>query len=273
MNQATAIVLRREIQAPALGRAGGAGLGALDSDAYAALWELSDAGGPRPEYVIPAFSYESGLDPGADNGVGNYGINQASADMLSRYGIDPESYKSWGAGAQIRAVVKPMYLSLVGRYGPIQSGARAYQANFLPATLAWPKKLSTVLASRADDPEHWYRDNPGLDPNHTGAITIGTLADVIARQAGDPYVADAIARAYALRPGEKMRDPALGTDFSRGMTHGQAAAVGLGIIAVAGAAAWLLLDAPPVRLPRALRRLAFDNPAPRKRRLRRAGVS
>ena len=226
---------------------GAVGLGGLDGDAYIALWELSDAGGPRPEYVLPVLAYESSFDPAADNGAGYYGINQESGDQLAALGIDPQAYKTWSASAQIRAVVLPRYKYLVSRYGPIQSGARAYQANYLPATLATARSLNSVLASRASDPHGWYRDNPSLDINQDGVITVGDLASLVSREAGDPFVRDAIDRAYALRPGETPRDPAYGTDFRRRLTHGQAAAIGVGLVALASTAAYYLLEPPAPR--------------------------
>jgi hypothetical protein len=218
----------------------GAPLGGLDPGAYTALWELSDAIGLRPEYLLPVLAYESSFDPSADNGAGYYGINQESGDQLQAMGINPQDYKTWSAGQQIRTVVAPRYKDLVRRFGPIESGAKAYQGNFLPETLATAKSLSSVLASRDNDPYHWYRDNPTLDVNKDGFITVGDLADLVTREAGDPFVKDAIARAYALRPSESPRNPALGTDFRKGLTHGQAAALGLGLVALAGTVAWWL---------------------------------
>jgi hypothetical protein len=230
---------------------GWSGFAGLDPDAYVALWELADAGGPRPEYVLPVLAYESSFDPNADNGAGYYGVNQESGDQLQAMGIDPANYKTWSAGQQIRAVVLPRYKYLVSKYGAIGSGARAYQGNYLPATLATARSLTSVLASRADDPHGWYRDNPTLDVNKDGLITVGDLADLVSREAADPFVKDAIDRAYTLRPGESPKDPALGTDFRRGLSHGQAAAIGVGMIALATTIAWTMHDPRPVRRLRA----------------------
>ena len=98
----------------------------------------------------------------------------------------------------------------MARYGPIGSGTRAYQANFLPATLATARSLSSVLATQGDAV---YAANSGLDRNHSGAITVGDLAAVVAAMATKPAVQAAIAQTYALRPGESPKDPVYGDDF------------------------------------------------------------
>ena len=174
------------------------------------LWALYDAGGPRPEYVLPVLYSESGFNPSVVNSLGYSGVNQASAAMLDSFGIDQASYVTWPASQQISSVVAPMYRGIVARYGAINSGTRAYQGNFLPATLATAKSLSSVLATQGDAV---YNANSGFDWQQTGDITVGDLAHAIAKSAASSAVQSAIAQTYDLRPGESPRDPVYGTDF------------------------------------------------------------
>lgn len=175
-----------------------------------ALWALYDRGGPRPEYLLPGLYFESGYDPSIVNSLGYTGINQASTAMLASYGLTSAAYAAMPASQQISQVVTPEYLGIVARYGPLNSGTRAYQANFLPATLATAKSLSSVLASQGDAV---YAANSGLDRNHSGDITVGDMAAAVATMASKPAVQSAITQTYALRPGESPKDPVYGTDF------------------------------------------------------------
>jgi hypothetical protein len=183
------------------------------------LWALYDATGIRPEWVLPVLYAESGFHPEALNGAGYSGINQASTDKLTSMGIDPADYRTWPASAQFSRVVAPMLAGLVRAYGPLRSGTRVYQANFLPATLATAVRLQSVLASQASDPRHWYRDNASLDWRHVGVIRVSDLAHSIEDAAMSPAVVAAIAAAYRVRANELPTDPVLGNDFGVSLTH------------------------------------------------------
>jgi hypothetical protein len=208
-----------------------------------ALWALFDAGGPRPEYVLPVLYSESGFDPSTPNlqGYGYYGVGQTSAARLADAGVDPNDFLTWQASAQIERFVSPMMLGIVHTYGPIESGTRAYQANFLPATLATARSLDSVLA-RAGESNGWYSANAGLDWGRKGYLTVRDLAHSIEKSATSQAVQSAIAQTYALRSGESPRDPVLGDDFAStsragASTFGQALVGGLlGI--VFGVGAW-----------------------------------
>ncbi len=182
-----------------------------------ALWALFDAGGPRPEYVLPVLYFESGFDPSVQNHAGYpyYGVNQASQSLISTYaGTDPATYQTWAASQQISTVVTGMFKAIVQGYGPIRSGTRAYQANFLPATLATAHSLGSVLAS---SPSSVYTANAGFDTGKKGTITVQDLANAVARAAANAVVQQAIASTYALRPGAgNPHDPVYGEDFARG---------------------------------------------------------
>ena len=207
-----------------------------------ALWSLYDRGGPRPEFILPVLFSESGFSPSVVNSIGCSGLNQLCQGI-------PPGYTSWSASQQLQGVVAPMYLSIVSRYGALRSGTRAYQANFLPATLPYKTKLDDVLAyanSSRDVCPHCglsqaavYDANPGLDYRRRGYIAVDDLAHFISRAAGNPTVQRAIAETYALRPGESPYDPVYGEDYAGGIPWGPIALGGL-IIGGAATVAYML---------------------------------
>ena len=173
-----------------------------------ALWALYDAGGPRPEYVLPVLWAESNFSPSVTNSLGYSGVNQASTTLLQAYGIDPSAYTAWPASQQIAKVVTPFWLAIVKAHGPLNSGTRVYQANFLPATLGVATELTSILAGPGGSV---YAANSGLDYQHTGAIRVSDMAHSVAMAASNPQVQAAIASTYALRPerdpkGSRVRD-------------------------------------------------------------------
>jgi hypothetical protein len=197
-------------------------------------WSLYDRGGPRPEYLWPVLWTESAFNPAAVNSIGCRGINQACPFSIPT----PPDYTSWAASQQLRVVVAPMYLAIVAQYGPLRSGTRAYQANFLPATLATAKTLDSVLARRGGAV---YAANAGFDWERKGTITVGDLAHFVAKAADTGPVKDAIAQTYALRPGESPHDPVYGEDFPQAApsssSGARVAVVALAVVATVGAAA------------------------------------
>lgn len=185
----------------------------LDQASYPALWQIADATGIRPEWLLPTLQLESGLNPGVANQAGfpYYGISQINGDFLAAIGVTPDDYLTWPASQQLQRVVLPYMQSAVNRYGPLRSATRVYQANFLPGTLATATSLGSVLAARGSAV---YDANIGLDSNRDGVITVQDLADEMAKQL--PAVQGAIANAYAVRPGEFPRDAVYGDDFGGG---------------------------------------------------------
>ena len=215
-----------------------------------ALWSIFDAGGPRPEFVLPVLWSESGFNPSITNSIGCQGVNQNCSP--------PPGYNTWSASQQIAGSVKPYMLSYVQKYGPLRSGTRVYVANFLPCTLPKATDLSYVLAVRGSSAPVCpgfqlsqaavYNANPGLDYQKTGAIRVSDMAHFIAKAAGSSAVKNAIAQTYALRPSETPQDPVYGTDFGYGATPAGGIPPWLliaGVGVVAGLAAYLAV--PPAR--------------------------
>lgn len=187
----------------------------LDFPAFGqALWALYDSSGIRPEYALPVLYSESGFSTSVTNSIGCVGIGQSCpfANNL------PADYASWSASQQLSGMVGPAWKADIAKFGPIRSGTRLYQANFLPATLATAKSLSSVLAAKGGNV---YLANAGLDYTHKGAITVSDLAHFISLASGHAAVKDAVAQAYALRPGESPKDPVYGDDFLRGFFGGR----------------------------------------------------
>lgn len=212
---------------------------AVDADFPRALWRLYDKTGIRPEYALACLNYESGLNPALVNRIGCVGINQACPWVLTL----PEGYASWTASQQLDKVVTPMWAWMVTTYGPINSGARLQQGNFYPASLAYARELDDVIVPSENSRERdhgaaAYRANASeFDPRGTKVITVRGVAERLQR-AWNPRLDALVARAYdikppnvpaitggqvpteqlgdayALRPGERARDPVLGDDYA-----------------------------------------------------------
>jgi hypothetical protein len=226
----------------------------LDSASYPALWQLYDTTGIRPEYILPVLWHESNFTPSVINSIGCAGINQMCAGALASIGVDAATYASWPASAQIVRGVIPYFSPHAGQ---LNSGARVYQAEFLPATLSTATGLDDIIAASTSA---YYNANPSLDPDRTGAITLRTLAQVVTTDAQNSHVQQAIANAYALRPGESPQDPTFGTDFGGGVASSfgslkKPLLISAGILAAGGLAWWLSLS------PREKRRIRRMLPA------------
>jgi hypothetical protein len=253
----------------------------LDQASYGELWRLTDMtnGDLRPEYVLAFMGYESGLQPGAQNG-GCYGLNQLCSAKPG--GVDPQTYLSWPASKQIRHGVAPYLKWLNDTYGPLRSGVRLYQGNWIPESLKLAHNFPDVIAARGGTRYKgqegvFYDDNRTLDTNHDGQVTVGDIDAVINAQLRKPSVDAAIAAAYVFRgeprPGvgasiDGPRNPALGTDFdahgnyigggaispTKPGTAGSSAGfpwfpvlLGVGMVGAAGAAFWYLENKGPRR--------------------------
>ena len=185
----------------------------LASAAVAALWALYDRTGIRPEWIAPTLYIESGFNPALQNRAGApyYGIGQNAAGDIAAAGATPAEYMTWSAEEQLAEVVTPYFARQVKAFGPLRSGTRVYQANFLPGTLPTARGLSQVIAWRGSA---FYAANAAaLDPTRDGAITVSDIALVVARAAAEGEVRAALAQAYALRPSERMTSPVYGADF------------------------------------------------------------
>jgi hypothetical protein len=214
----------------------------LDAAAYAVLWQISDATGVRPEWLLPVLYSESGLDPSRANDAGApyYGLNQIYGGTLQARGIDPATYLTWPASEQLQQIVWPYIAGQVSKFGPLHSATRVYQANFLPATLDSATTLNSVIASKQHDPNHFYSSNSGLDFTHSGSITVADLAHFVDRSAQTSAVQTAIAKTYALRPGERPHDVVYGDDF--GIPSNEKLIIAGSIAVLAGAIAFAVND-------------------------------
>jgi|SRR5579864_544283 len=171
----------------------------LDAASYGELWRIASETGVLPEYLLPGLYFESGFDPSIPNRAGEpfYGINQASADLISAYaGTDPQTYLTWPASAQLRTVVRGYVKALVNQYGKIRSATRFYQANFYPASLETARGLNDVIVAA---PSAAYNANAGLDKDKKGSITVADLARVMTTAASSHAVQSAIAATYAAK--------------------------------------------------------------------------
>ena len=126
-------------------------LGAVDSAFSNALWNMYAKTGIRPEFLIPVLFSESGLNPAIQNfqGYPYYGINQINGTYLQRLGIDPSTYLTWSASQQLASVVTPYMQAQIAAFGPLRSGTRVYQANFLPA-ISQDRDVARQRARHAD---------------------------------------------------------------------------------------------------------------------------
>lgn len=167
----------------------------LDDASYTALWGITAATGIRPEYLLPVLYHESRFNPAATNGS-YHGIGQNSAADIQTYaGVDPTTYLGYPASKQLETVVKGYFNAITKSYGVPKSGVRVYQAEYLPGTLNTAKRLSDVIAA---SPSAFYTDNPSLDPNKDGVITLGDLASVVGVEAQTSAVQTAISSTYAI---------------------------------------------------------------------------
>lgn len=200
---------------------------ALDSASYTELWNiLQKTGDIRPEYLLPVLWGESTFSPSAEN-ADHYGLNQADGGVpagqpggpsgLRGRGIDPTDYKTWPASRQLHSVVSPFLSGLIRSFGPIRSGTRLYQANFVPASLPIATSFDDVVVGkggrRYNGQEGSFYDanlvldiGTSSDPlgrdglHHKGKITVGDLAARVAAMAEVPQVAHAIELAYKVKP-------------------------------------------------------------------------
>jgi hypothetical protein len=198
----------------------------VDAGFPAALWQFFKSTGIRPEWIVPVLFSESGLRPSIQNlqGYPYYGINQISGAYLAAHGIDPKTYLTWTASDQLTKIVTPYMQAQQGTFGPLLSGTRVYQANFLPATLATATTLAAVLASKpaagcpSGTSSDYYCANQGLDRDKSGAINVSDLASFVAQEAALAAVQKVIADAYAVVPAGvgAETDPVYGNDWPAG---------------------------------------------------------
>lgn len=172
-----------------------------------ALWDIFDATGIRPEFLLPVLYNESGFRPDVQNmqGAPYYGIGQNGVGDIQQFaGVDPATYLTMSASQQLSTVVKGYFKRTVDKYGPLNSGARVYLAEYLPGYLPTATSFDHVIASA---PSAYYEDNKTFDHGNKGYITLGDLNTTVANQASKPAVQQAVSQVYALRPNETPQDP------------------------------------------------------------------
>lgn len=178
----------------------------------AALWRVSDQLGIRPEWQLPVLALETGgtFDPAIMNQNGCVGINQFCPQTYPGYvSVPVNQYRTWPASQQLSGPVLAYWRDAL-KYGPIRSATRLMLAQFGQRLLATAPALSSVVFR---SPSQEYAQNAGLDIAHNGVITVQDLANAMAYQSRTPAVVNALARAYALRPNERPRDPVYGDDY------------------------------------------------------------
>jgi hypothetical protein len=186
----------------------------LSAAAVSAVWALYDKTGIRPEWILPTLHIESGFDPSLPNGAGSpyYGIAQNGLrDITAAGAASAEEYLTWSAEDQLARVVTPYFVRLVKLEGPLRSGIRVYQGNYLPGTLRTARLLISVIAVRGTPA---YDKNRVLDPLGQGAVTVAGLGLVVSQHAATPDVQAALAMAYAQRPTERMASIVYGQDYT-----------------------------------------------------------
>jgi hypothetical protein len=185
----------------------------LDWPAFGdALWRVSDALGIRPEWQLPVLHLESGFDPSIVNSIGCVGLNQFCPNAAGQFAYLPvpvDQYRAWPASQQLAGPVLAYWHDAM-RYGPIRSATRLMLAQLGPALLgSAPTPGSVVYAA----PGAAYTGNSGFDTAGKGFFTVQDLANAMARESATPAVRQAIANAYAMRPGEQPEDPVYGRDW------------------------------------------------------------
>jgi hypothetical protein len=216
----------------------------LDWPAFGdALWRVSDATGIRPEWQLPVLYLESGFDPSIVNPIGCVGLNQFCKRTYAQYvSVPVDQYRAWPASQQLAGPILA-YWRNAQRYGPIRSATRLMLAQLGPALLASAPALDSVVYAT---PSRAYLSNSGFDTVGKGYFTVQDLAVAMARAIAAPAVRQAVANAYAMRPGERLSDPVYGSDWgregplspsARRIVPILAATVAMGLAVVAGYAA------------------------------------
>ena len=193
--------------------------------------------GIRPEYLIPVLSAESGLNPALQNQAGHdyWGLNQLSGKFLRDNGVDPQDYLTWTASAQLNGPILTFLGRTARQVGVPRSAVRTYQMNFAPATLKTATGLNDAIYS---SPSAAYSANRALDKAGKGYISVGDLADFVAKEVNKPDVKAAIDAAYEQKPEEKpnRQDPLLGEDFTKNQQKSMIPAIVIGGLIIGTAA-------------------------------------
>jgi hypothetical protein len=218
---------------------------ALDWPAFGdALWKVSDQLGIRPEWQLPVLALESGFNPAILNSGGCVGLNQFCPGTYELYvNVPVNEYQTWSASQQLSGPIFAYWKSALGQ-GPIGSSTKLMVSQLRAALLKSMPSLDSVVYAA---PSSGYRGNCHVfDPGcKKGYFTVRDIANVMVQQAQRADVRDALARVYAMRPGEYPREQVYGddyTDFSRVRPpatppSGATAVFGVALLAVIAAVA------------------------------------
>jgi|GEM_PF-2124271 len=188
---------------------------ALDWPAFGdALWKVSDQLGIRPEWQLPVLYLETAgtFDPAIMNPDGCVGLNQfcQAPGTYKRYVSVPVSeYQTWTASQQLAGPILNYWRDAL-QYGSIRSSARLMLSQLGQVLLKTAPSLDSVVFR---SPSQEYKSNSSFDASNKHYITVRDLANSMAGRARTAAVQNAIAQAYAMRPGEKPRDPVYGDDY------------------------------------------------------------
>ena len=213
---------------------------ALDWPAFGdALWKVSDQLGIRPEWQLPVLALESGFNPAIMNPGGCVGLNQFCPGTYERYVHVPVSeYQTWSASKQLSGPVFEYWRNAL-KFGQIRSATRLMLSQLGQVLLKTDPALGSVVYQ---SPSCEYCGNAGLDAGcrrrtsdctHCcapkckssfvtgckGYITVQDLANSMAIQVRTSAVQTALAQAYAMRPGDRPRDPVYGDDYPPGFSR------------------------------------------------------
>lgn len=153
----------------------------LSDDFFRGLIEFGERQNINPRDLLLVMYIESGVNPnaGASKSGHAVGLTQVMPVFLKNLGWRGSSleYSNLSAEQQLPWIEK-FYTSIKPMIGksPIETAARLYQANYLPGTL---KKGTGPEIELAFKGHPYYDQNPGLDFNKDGIITVGDLENFV----------------------------------------------------------------------------------------------
>lgn len=176
----------------------------LSDDFLRGVAAAARANGVRGSDWLLVMYAESTLDPAAHtDGSCCYGLTQIRGEYLQARGIDPETFRTWTAEAQLPVSASFLHSQVHGFYGgrAPESAAVVWALNIAPAFASRGPSpdAAFLVASSADAREaRAYASNASLDVNRDGIITFGDLGTWLARKATEPPFQAALARYVAL---------------------------------------------------------------------------
>lgn len=152
---------------------------------YATLVDLAEQRGLDPLGIAAMFFWESGFNPAnpgppsADPPVG--GLNQMNEPNINGLGLTRAQWLGMSVAQQLGWIFH--WWDGLAAHIPYPADAAAlYALNFLPARYK-ERALTSRDAPLTSAGEGWYESNTTLDPDHTGAITVNTIARHLAKVA------------------------------------------------------------------------------------------